>query len=134
MEKIKKIKIKSFKSFSGKLIPITFNKKFPFAVKRIFFLYGIKNKIRGDHAHKKCSQLFMPVSGKMILNIKTPYLKKKILIGKDSKHAILVPPKYWCSIKFHEKNSILMVACNKHYEVNDYLESFKEYKEYLGKK
>ena len=134
MEKIKKIKIKSFKSFSGKLIPITFNKKFPFAVKRIFFLYGIKNKIRGDHAHKKCSQLFMAVSGKIILNIKTPYLKKKILIGKNSKHAILVPPKYWCSIKFLEKNSILMVACNKNYEVDDYLESFKEYKEYLGKK
>ena len=76
MEKIKKIKIKSFKSFSGKLIPITFNKKFPFAVKRIFYLYGIKNKIRGDHAHKKCSQLFMAVSGDMILNIKTPYSKK----------------------------------------------------------
>ena len=134
MEKIRKIKIKSFKSFSGKLIPITFNKKFPFAVKRIFFLYGIKNKIRGDHAHKKCSQLFMAVSGKIILNIKTPYLKKKILIGKNSKHAILVPPKYWCSIKFLEKNSILMVACDKHYEVDDYLENFKEYKEYLGKK
>ena len=134
MKKIRKIKIKSFKSFSGELIPITFTKKFPFLIKRIFFLYGIKNKIRGDHAHKKCSQLFMAVSGKIILNIKTPYLKKKILIGKNSKHAILVPPKYWCSIKFLEKNSILMVACNKNYEVDDYLESFKEYKEYLGKK
>ena len=77
MKKIKKIKIKSFKSFSGELVPITFNKKFPFLIKRIFFLYGLKNKIRGDHAHKKCSQLFMAVSGKMILNIKTLYKKKK---------------------------------------------------------
>ena len=71
MKKIKKIKIKSFESFSGKLIPISFNKKFPFLIKRIFFLHGIKNKTRGDHAHKKCSQLFMAVSGKMILNKKT---------------------------------------------------------------
>jgi len=134
MEKIKKIKIKSFKSFSGKLIPITFNKKFPFAVKRIFFLYGIKNKIRGDHAHKKCSQLFMAVSGKIILNIKTPYLKKKILIGKNSKHAILVPPKYWCSIKFIKKDSILMVMTDRYYEFNDYLETFNDYKKYLLKK
>ena len=34
----------------------------------------LKNKIRGDHAHKKCSQLFMAVSGKMILNIKDSIL------------------------------------------------------------
>ena len=134
MEKIKKIKIKSFKSFSGKLIPITFNKKFPFAVKRIFFLYGIKNKIRGDHAHKKCSQLFMAVSGKMILNIKTPYSKKKFLIGSNSKHAILVPSKYWCSIKFTKKDSILMVMADRYYEFNDYLETFDDYKKYLLKK
>ena len=105
MKKIKKIKIKSFKSFSGELIPITFNKKFPFSIKRIFFLYGIKNKIRGDHAHKKCSQLFVPISGKIVLDIKTPYLKKRFLIEKNSKYAILVPPKYWCSIKFKKKNS-----------------------------
>ena len=75
MKKIRKIKIESYKSFSGKLIPISFNKKFPFPIKRIFFLHGLKNKIRGDHAHKKCSQLFMAVSGKMILNIKTPISK-----------------------------------------------------------
>ena len=134
MKKIKKVKIKSFKSASGKLIPISFNKKFPFSIKRIFFLYGLKKKIRGDHAHKKCSQLFMAVSGKMILNIQTPYSKKRFLIGKNSKYAILVPPKYWCSVKFIKKESILMVMNDRYYEFNDYLETFDEYKKYLLKK
>jgi len=134
MKKIKKIKIKSFKSVSGKLIPVSFDKKFPFSIKRIFFLYGIKKKIRGDHAHKKCSQLFMPITGKMILNIKTPYSEKRFIIGKDSKYAILVPPKYWCSVKFIKKKSILMVMNDRYYEFNDYLETFDEYKKYLLKK
>ena len=134
MKKIRKIKIDSFKSFSGKLIPITFNKKFPFPIKRIFFIHGLKNKIRGDHAHKKCSQLFMAVSGKMILNIKTPYLKKRFLIEKNSKYAILVPPKYWCSVKFVKKNSIIMVMNDRYYKFNDYLETFDDYKKYLLKK
>ena len=133
MKKIKKIKIKSFKSFSGELIPITFNKKFPFSIKRIFFLYGIKNKIRGDHAHKKCSQLFVAISGKIVLRIKTPYLKKSFSIEKNSKYAILVPPKYWCSIKFKRKNSILMVITDRYYEFKDYLGTFEKYKEYLLK-
>ena len=82
MKKIRKIKIKSFKSVSGKLIPISFNKKFPFSIKRIFFLYGIKNKIRGDHAHKKCSQLFMAVSGKIILKPKYPFTEPHKILNK----------------------------------------------------
>ena len=77
MKKIRKIKIKSFKSLTGKLIPISFNKNFPLPVKRIFFLYGKKNKIRGDHAHKKCSQFFILLSGKITLSIRTPNHKKK---------------------------------------------------------
>ena len=83
MKKIRKIKIKSFKSYRGELIPIPFNKKFPFSIKRIFFLYGLKNKMRGDHAHKKCSQLFMAVSGKMILNISQVLFKETIIFNLD---------------------------------------------------
>tara|TARA_B100001123_G_C14950369_1_gene883429 strand:- start:376 stop:780 length:405 start_codon:yes stop_codon:yes gene_type:complete len=134
MNKIKNIKIKSFSKSTGKLIPITFNKKFPIKVKRIFFLYGKKNKIRGQHAHKKCSQLFIPIQGKMILKILTPQSKKTIQLNTSSKNAVLVPPKYWCDVKFINKNSILMVACDKYYQINDYLKNFTEYKKYLKKK
>jgi len=134
MKNIKEIKIKSFNSSSGKLTPITFNKSFPFKIKRIFFLHGKASSVRGDHAHKKCTQLFMGISGKMLLEISTPKITKKILISGDSKVAILVPPKYWCSIKFLKKNSILMVMNDREYEFNDYIETFKEYKKYLNKK
>tara|TARA_B100000029_G_scaffold228490_1_gene226163 strand:+ start:1869 stop:2273 length:405 start_codon:yes stop_codon:yes gene_type:complete len=134
MKKIKKIRIKSFASVSGKLVPISFNKKFPFKIKRMFFLYAKKNKTRGDHAHKKCSQLFMTISGKIRLDIKTPNTKKSILIGKNSRYAILVPPKYWCSVKFLNKNSVLLVMTDRYYEFQDYLETFTEYRKYLLKK
>ena len=134
MNKIKNIKIKSFSKSTGKLIPITFNKKFPIKVKRIFFLFGKKNKTRGQHAHKKCSQLFIPIQGKMILKILTPQSKKTIQLNTSSKNAVLVPPKYWCDVKFINKNSILMVACDKYYQINDYLKNFTEYKKYFKKK
>ena len=104
MKKIKKFKIKTYLAKTGKLIPISFNKQFPIQVKRVFFLYGKKNKIRGDHAHKKCSQFFFLISGKIILDIKTLSVKKKILLTHSSKIAVLVPPKYWCSVKFVNKN------------------------------
>ena len=134
MKKIRKFKIKSYSRFSGKLMPVNFDKKFPIKVKRIFFIYGKKNKSRGEHAHKKCSQFCIPIHGKMALTIETPNSKKSITLSHFSKTTLLVPPKYWCSVKFLEKNSILMVACDKYYDAYDYLESFDKYKEYLRKK
>ena len=133
MKKIRKFRIKSYSGPTGKLIPISFNKRFPIKVKRIFFLYGKKNKIRGEHAHKKCSQFFIPIHGKVILNIKTPTAKKRIILSRLLKNAVLVPPKYWCGVKFIGKNSILMVACDQYYDFNDYLETFDKYKKYLKK-
>ena len=133
MKKIKNFKIKAYSSITGKLIPLVFNNKFPIKAKRIFFVYGKKNKIRGDHAHKKCSQFFIPIFGKVILVIKTPKMKKKIVLNHLSKIAVLVPPKYWCSIKFTNKNSILMVVCDKNYDFDDYLESYDDYIKYLRK-
>ena len=58
--------LKKLTKRSGKLLPITFNNKFPIKVKRIFIIYGKKKHIRGDHAHKKCSQVFFPI---MVLDI-----------------------------------------------------------------
>ena len=133
MKKIKNFKIKAYSSITGKLIPLVFNKKFPIKAKRIFFVYGKKNKIRGNHAHKKCSQFFIPILGKVILDIKTPKMKKKIVLNHLLKIAVLVPPKYWCSIKFTNKNSILMVICDKNYDFDDYLESYDDYIKYLRK-
>ena len=133
MKKIKKFKIKAHTNATGKLIPFSFNEQFPIKAKRVFFLYGKKNKIRGEHAHKKCSQLFIPIFGKFILNIKTPKMTKKIVINHMLKTGVLLPPKYWCGVKFLNKNSILMVVCDKYYNFNDYLENFNDYKKYLKK-
>ena len=134
MKKIRKFRIKSFSKSTGKLIPISFNKQFPIKVKRIFFLYGKKNKIRGNHAHKKCSQFFVPLSGKIILYIKTLDDRKRIELSHSNKTSILIPPKYWCTVKFVNKNSILMVVCDHYYDPKDYIKDFKTYKKYLLKK
>ena len=134
IKKIKIFKIKSFGSSTAKLIPLYFKKNSPFLVKRIFFLYGKKNKIRGNHAHKKCSQFFVPINGNASLTIKTDKTQKKIFLKQSSREAILVPPNYWCSVKFFNKNSIIMVACDRYYEPNDYINNFNSYKKYLRKK
>jgi len=134
MKKIKKIGLKIHSNKTGNLLPITFDKDLKLKIKRIFFLYGKKNSFRGKHAHKKCTQIFIPVSGKFVLQVQTPKKNKKFILNFKSKTAILVPPKYWCIINFLEKNSVLMVACDQKYDSNDYIRNYKDYKNYFLKR
>jgi len=128
---IKKIILKSFKRKSGTLIPIEFDNKFPIKVKRIFFIYGKYDYIRADHAHKKCSQFFIPIFGK----IKLKYINKKNkgfkILNYKKKEGFLLKPKNWCKIEFMTDNSILMVICDRRYEYKDYIQNYKNFLKYI---
>ena len=128
-----KDKIKSFQKKSGTLIPISFKKNIPFKVKRIFFILGKKNFIRGDHAHKKCSQFLIPILGKINVSIenKNGIIKKNL--DHKKKEGYLLKPLTWCKIKFLSKNSILMVACDMEYDFKDYIEKYKDFKKQISK-
>ena len=133
MNKVKVIKLKSFTKKSGTLLPINFDNKFPIKVKRIFYLFGKKGQYRGDHAHKKCKQLFISLSGSVSLIMKRNGKEKKINLNVKKKEAILVPNLIWCKLKFLNKNSIVMVACDRKYEFNDYIEKYSDFKKFENK-
>ena len=123
-------KIFNFKKFtkkSGTLLPITFNNKFPIKVKRIFIIYGKKKYLRGDNAHKKCSQVFFPIKGKIKINMKYKKTKKSINLTYNNSKALLVPPKIWISVESLSKNSIVLVLTDYEYDIKDYLETYKEF-------
>ena len=120
-------KLKKFTKRSGKLLPITFNNKFPIKVKRIFIIYGKKNYIRGDHAHKKCSQVFFPIVGKIKINMKYKKTKKSINLTHNNSKALLVPPRIWISVESLNSNSAVLVLTDYEYDVKDYIETYKEF-------
>ena len=132
--KIKKTKIKSFNNLTGKLIPFTFNSKFPVKAKRIFYIFGKKNKIRGEHAHRKCSQFLFPLLGNFELSILSKTQNKKFTLYSKKSFGFLIKPKTWLKIKFLSKSSVLMVVCDKNYDFKDYIEDLKEFKKITGLK
>ena len=127
---MKSPKVFNFKKFikrSGKLLPITFNNKFPIKVKRIFFIYGKKNHIRGDHAHKKCSQVFFPIIGKIKISMKYKKTEKSINLSHKGSKALLVPPRIWSRVEFLKNNSVALVLTDYEYDFKDYIETYKEF-------
>ena len=114
-------------------MPINFNNKFPIKVKRIFYIFGKKNKYRGNHAHKKCKQLFIPVSGDIALIMKKNDKERTIVLNSKTNRGILVPNLIWCRLKFLTKNAIVLVACDRKYEFNDYIEKYTDFKRIIKK-
>ena len=119
--------LKKFTKRSGKLLPITFNNKFPIKVKRMFFIYGRKKYKRGDHAHKKCSQVFIPIKGKIKINMKYRKTEKNILLNANRSRSLFVPPKIWSSVEFLNSNSLVLVLTDYEYDFKDYIETYKEF-------
>ena len=119
--------LRKFTKPSGKLLPITFSKKFPIKVKRIFFIYGKKKYKRGDHAHKKCSQVFFAIKGKIKINMKYKNTNKSVFLNYNRSKALLVPPKIWSSVEFVDNQSIILVLTDYEYDIKDYIETYEEF-------
>jgi len=109
--------LKKFAKRSGKLLPITFNNKFPIKVKRMFFIYG----------KKKCSQVFIPIKGTIKINIKYRKTKKSVLLSANRSRSLFVPPKIWGSVEFLNNNALVLVLTDYEYDFKDYIETYKEF-------
>ena len=127
MKSPKVFNFEKFTKTSGKLLPITFNNKFPIKVKRIFIIYGKKKYKRGDHAHKKCSQVFFPIMGKIKINMKYRKTEKSVLLSANRSKSLFVPPKIWSSVEFLNNNSLVLVLTDYEYEFKDYIETYEEF-------
>lgn len=130
----KTFKFKKYTNYTGTLLPMTFDKKFPMKVKRIFFIYGKKKFIRGDHAHKKCHQFMYPVFGSFEITLNAKNKKKKYSINHKNNTGLYVPPLTWCKVRFKDKNSIILVLASHKYEFNDYIENYSDFQKYERKK
>ena len=102
----------------------------PFNIRRVFTALAKKNGVRGDHAHKKCTQLLVCVSGKLQVTCDdgskvTEYILDSMGVS------LLVPPGIWCKQDYLENNSVLMVMCDRIYEADDYIHEYDEYIEYM---
>ena len=124
---MKKFTFKKFTKKSGSLIPFSLSNDVPFITKRIFLIYGKKNFIRGDHAHRKCKQFLVPIFGKMEVEYENKFKKFKDILDYKKKRGLLLKPKTWCKIKFRTNNCILMVFCDREYEFKDYIENYQSF-------
>ena len=99
--------------------------------KRIFYLIAKKNTVRGNHAHKKCTQSFFSIKGSFYIEcINSKGKKKKIKIDQSNK-LFTVRPLNWVKV-YLRKNSICGVICDKDFDEKDYIRNFNNFRNIIG--
>ena len=68
----------------------------------------------------------------MEISIKKGKYKKKL--SSNNKNTLLLKPKTWCRVKFINKDSMLLVFCDREYEFDDYVEYYKEFLKIIKRK
>ena len=113
---------------NGNLVPIESNFDIPFPMKRIFYVYGVRDEdVRGQHAHYKTKQLLICVHGKIEVLCDDGKKNRKYLL-ESPQQGLLVPEMIWDEQKYLSEDSVLMVIANTKYELSDYISDYDHFK------
>ena len=136
MFSLKDVYLIDFKTYfkeSELLTTYTSKDNIPFNLKRVFLTGNVlKKSKRGSHAHKKTSQVFICLYGK--INIRCFDGKKtKLFKLKDQSVGIYIPSTIWYDTLYEGLNNSIMVLTNTKYTKSDYILTKNEYLEFRKK-
>jgi dTDP-4-dehydrorhamnose 3,5-epimerase-like enzyme len=118
------INLKTFCDQRGNLTVI--EKVIPFAIKRIFYIYGVDSSVRGKHRHKKTIQAAICLKGKCTIWNNDAKTKEEFILDSPDK-CLIIEPTDWHKMYNFSPDAILMVLASEYFDYNDYI--FEEYAE-----
>jgi len=112
----------------GNLVPIESNYDVPFSIKRIFYVYGVKDQNdRGKHAHYKTKQVLICLNGKIEVLVHDGKRKQKYLL-ESPQQALYIPEMIWDEQVYLTEDTVLLVLSDIKYLPEDYIHDFEEFK------
>lgn len=115
-----------FQDMRGKLSAIEFS-ALPFVPQRSFLVFDVpNNKVRGEHAHKKCHQFLFAVAGRVAVVVDDGVHRKEIMLEGPGV-GLHIPPMVWGVQYKFEPGTILQVFASLPYENEDYIRDYTEF-------
>lgn len=128
LKDVKFYNTKTIVDLDGNLCPIESSIDIPFEIKRIYYVYGVRDKApRGKHAHYKTQQLLICVSGKVEVVCRDEKETKKYLL-ESPQQALFIPKMIWDEQIYISENSVLLALADTNYDSTDYIHDFEQYK------
>ena len=128
LEDVKFFNTRTMVEPDGNLVPIESNHDIPFPIKRVFYVYGVKNQDdRGKHSHYKTKQVLICVHGKVEVLVNDGLKEKKYLL-ESPQQALYIPEMIWDEQIYLSEDTVLLVLSNMKYDPKDYIHDFETFK------
>ncbi len=122
-------RLSAFTDLRGSLAAAEFGDDVPFAVERVFLVYGVPSKdVRGEHAHKRCEQFLVCVHGSVSVVVDDGAHREELLLDSP-RVGLRIPPMVWGVQYRYSADAVLMVLASEHYDASDYVRDYDEYLE-----
>ena len=112
------IDLKTYTDVRGNLTVI--EKVIPFDIKRIFYIYGVDNSVRGGHRHHKTIQAAICIQGSCVISNNTGREKQEFMLHTPHQCLILEPAD-WHTMHHFSNDAILMVLASEYFDPSDYI-------------
>jgi len=99
-------------------------KVLPFAIKRIFYIYGVDDSVRGGHRHRKTVQAAICLQGSCTV-LCNDGVKTEVFHLDRPDLCLLLRPEDWHKMYDFTPDAILMVLASEFFDSADYI--FDEY-------
>jgi dTDP-4-dehydrorhamnose 3,5-epimerase-like enzyme len=116
----------------GKLVVVEGNKDIPFKIERVFYIYGSDSEVvRGQHANRESEFVLINVGGTSKVRIDNGHTEAIIELNKPMM-GLYIPTMVWKDMYDFSEDSILLVLASTHYNGQEYIRDYEEYKKEMG--
>jgi dTDP-4-dehydrorhamnose 3,5-epimerase-like enzyme len=92
----------------------------PFKIKRVFYIYGVDESIRGGHRHKETTQAAICIKGSCVVTNDDGEKNESFLLDDPSK-CLILETKDWHQMREFTPDAILLVFASTYFEESDYI-------------
>lgn len=117
----------------GKLVVIEGGQQIPFEIKRVFYIYDSENTVvRGQHANRESEFVLINVAGQSKVRI-TDGEEEIIVELNRPMMGVYIPKMIWKDMYDFSEDSVLLVLASTHYDGDEYIRSYEEYLNEIGR-
>lgn len=112
----------------GNLVAIESERTIPFAIRRVYYLHGLKPDVpRGFHAHKALEQVAVCISGSCEIILDDGKMRETVRVDNPAR-GLRIDPMIWHEMHDFSSDCILLVFASAEYDESDYIREIAEFR------
>ena len=106
-------------------------KDVPFEIRRVYWVYDVPSgQYRGRHAHKKCLEMLVAMSGSFHVTLDDGHTRETILLNHPYQ-GLLIETGIWRTLDDFSSGAVCMVLASEPFEEEDYIREYDDFLEYV---